>query len=98
MPNPRPYPPKDPPTATQSLLQPQYTPKQGVHVPLPLTSRPSQTGQKPATLSSVGFGVPDKTTPGFLVAGSLWIRTDGTAGARVYTSNGGTGWTPIPGL
>jgi hypothetical protein len=92
-----PFPPKLPATATQQLLQPQYTMKAGVHVPAALTSRPAQTGQMAATLSTVGKGVPNSTTPGFTTAGSQWINTLGTTGARIYVSNG-SGWTAIPGL
>jgi hypothetical protein len=98
MPNPRPYPPQPPATAVQSLLQPQYTLQAGLSHPTVL-GRPNQTGQTPAAAkSSSGLGVPNSTTPGATVAGSVWFRSNGTTNNRLYISDGKGGWTPVPGF
>jgi len=41
-----------------------------------------------------GTGAATGTQP----AGSLWLRTDGSAGARLYVSAGGGTWTPVAGV
>jgi len=41
-----------------------------------------------------GAGAATGTQP----SGSIWVRTDGSAGARIYVSAGGGTWTPIAGV
>lgn len=45
-------------------------------------------------LNKSGSGAAAGTQP----AGSLWLRTDGAAGTRIYVSQGGGTWTPIAGV
>ena len=40
---------------------------------------------------NAGTGVASGTQP----SGSIWIRTDGAAGARIYVSQGAGSWLPI---
>jgi hypothetical protein len=53
---------------------------------------PAATGLSVGTLPiRSGTGAASGTQP----SGSMWLRTDGTAGARMYVSQGGGTWVPI---
>jgi hypothetical protein len=58
-----------------------------------------------ATLSTLTVGTSGPTiragtgaTPGTQPAGSLWLRTDGATGSRLYVSAGGGTWNAVAGV
>jgi len=55
-----------------------------------LTASSVTLGTGAVTIRS-GTGAATGTQP----SGSIWIRTDGSAGARIYVSQGGGTWVPI---
>jgi len=70
-------------TAVDALASPSTV---GLAAPS-LTIGPASTGP---TIRA-GIGAATGTQP----SGSIWIRTDGSAGARIYVSQGAGTWVPI---
>jgi hypothetical protein len=68
--------------ASDIAVSPSVQPKQAGSLVLGTSGGP--------TLNA-GTGVASGTQP----SGSIWIRTDGAAGARIYVSQGGGTWIPI---
>lgn len=56
-----------------------------------VTGASVKTGSTSGPSWTSGTGAPSATTP----VGSLYSRTDGTAGARLYVSAGGGTWNPV---
>jgi hypothetical protein len=68
--------------ATDQSVSPSVAPKQAGSLVIGTTAGPT---------IRAGTGVASGTQP----SGSVWIRTDGAAGARLYVSQGGGTWIAI---
>lgn len=68
--------------------------------PIPLFPYPIQIGDGVGHAGGVvsgGTGAPGSGTPGYGVGGSIWMRSDGSVGARIYVSTG-AGWNAVAGV
>ena len=58
---------------------------------------PLTIGSTSGPVISSGTGAPGSSTPGYATSGSIFIRTNGSSGARVYVS-AGSSWVAISGV
>ncbi|MDR3415030.1 MAG: hypothetical protein P4L83_02495 [Nevskia sp.] len=63
---------------------------------VPLQATKFLAGSGGTTISS-GTGAPTSSTPGYAVGGSMFLRTDGGTGSRLYVSSG-SAWAAVAGV
>jgi hypothetical protein len=70
----------------------------GMHTATPALSIGVPIAVEGGAFLTGGSGAPSGSTVGSAQPGSVWIRTDGSSGSRIYISQGGGSWAAIPGV